>query len=288
MKPHIKKLVLAQQLAEITEHFIYADLAAIEKDPHNQKVLTQISKDELAHYDLLKKYTETEIKPDRFRIFRYKLIARIFGLTFGLKLMERGEGDAQDIYNHIAEELPEVSKIVADEERHELELLDTLNEKKLKYVGSVVLGLNDALIELLGVLAGLTFAFQSGEIVAIAGLITGIAAALSMGASEYLSTKNEETTQSPITASLYTMLAYLFTVIILITPFFILTNKFHSLGMAVISALIIIAAFNFYISVAQNKNFKKRFFEMASLSLGVALISFLIGIAVRTWLGIDI
>ena len=88
MRPHIKKLILSQQLAEITEHFIYADLAAIEKDPHNKKVLTQISKDEHAHYDLLKKYTRTEIQPDRFRIFRYKLIARIFGLTFGLKLME--------------------------------------------------------------------------------------------------------------------------------------------------------------------------------------------------------
>jgi VIT1/CCC1 family predicted Fe2+/Mn2+ transporter len=46
--------------------------------------------------------------------------------------------------------------------------------------------------------------------------------------------------------------------------------------------------FNYYISVAKDYNFKKRFLEMASISLGVAGISFLVGIAVKYFFGIEV
>jgi len=42
-------------------------------------------------------------------------------------------------------------------------------------------------------------------------------------------------------------------------------------------AILIILVFNFYISVAKDLPFKQRFFEMAGISLGVAVISFIIG-----------
>jgi len=51
--------------------------------------------------------------------------------------------------------------------------------------------------------------------------------------------------------------------------------------------VVIIALFNFYISVAKNQPFGKRFFEMAGLSLGVAAFSFLIGFLISNWLGVD-
>ena len=56
----------------------------------------------------------------------------------------------------------------------------------------MVLGLNDALVEFTGALAGYTFALQNTLLVAMTGLITGVAASLSMATSEYLSTKSEE------------------------------------------------------------------------------------------------
>lgn len=62
-----------------------------------------------------------------------------------------------------------------------------IKEEKIGYVGSMVLGLNDALVELTGVLAGLTFTLQNTRLIGTAGLITGVAAALSMASSEYLS-----------------------------------------------------------------------------------------------------
>jgi VIT1/CCC1 family predicted Fe2+/Mn2+ transporter len=129
---------------------------------------------------------------------------------------------------------------------------------------------------------------QNTRLIALTGLITGIAAALSMAASEYLSTKSEGTEKNPITASLYTGSAYIITVVILIIPYLIFSNYYVCLGCALAGAVLIIAVFNFYISVARDAPFKKHFFEMAGLSLAVALFSFLIGYLLRTFLGIDI
>ena len=55
-------------------------------------------------------------------------------------------------------------KIAEDEERHEQKLLAILDEERLQYVGSMVLGLNDALVELTGTLAGLTLALQNTKL----------------------------------------------------------------------------------------------------------------------------
>jgi VIT1/CCC1 family predicted Fe2+/Mn2+ transporter len=60
------------------------------------------------------------------------------------------------------------------------------------------------------------------------------------------------------------------------------------LGCTLVCTVLIIALFNYYISVAKDVPFGRRFFEMAGLSLGVAAFSFLIGLLIRTFLGIDI
>ena len=52
--------------------------------------------------------------------------------------------------------------------------------------------------------------------------------------------------------------------------------------------LLIILAFNYYISVAQDLPFWKRFGEMVVISLGVAALSFLIGLAAKQLLGINV
>jgi VIT1/CCC1 family predicted Fe2+/Mn2+ transporter len=94
-----------------------------------------------------------------------------------------------------------------------------LDEELLRYAGSIVLGLNDALVELTGALAGFTLALQNTRLIALTGLITGVAAALSMAASEYLSTRSEGGGRSPLRASLYTGTAYIITVFLLILPY---------------------------------------------------------------------
>jgi VIT1/CCC1 family predicted Fe2+/Mn2+ transporter len=212
----------------------------------------------------------------------------VFGFTFGFKLMELGEEKAQVNYAKIADELPEARDVIRDEDEHENKLLDMLDEESLMYSGSVVLGLNDALVELTGALAGLTLAFRDVRIIALSGLVTGIAASLSMAASEYLSTASENTDKHPIRAAVYTGIAYIVTVALLILPYLLLHNEFVALAVSLVTSVLIIALFNFYTSVAQNKNFWKNFLQMAGVSLGVAAFSFLIGFLINNWLGVDV
>ena len=120
------------------------------------------------------------------------------------------------------------------------------------------------------------------------GLITGIAASLSMAASEYLSTKQEETEKNPLKASVYTGITYIGTVILLILPYLIFSNIYLCLSWVLIGALLAILIFTFYISVAKGLDFRKRFLEMAGISLGVALVNFIVGLAIRKIFGIEV
>jgi VIT1/CCC1 family predicted Fe2+/Mn2+ transporter len=276
------------QRIEITEHHIYARLARSVKDSENSEILEQIADDELRHYQDWKKYTQRDIKPNGWEIWKYYLISRLFGFTFGIKLMERGEENAQENYGLLKGKIPDIDKWIHDEEVHEQKLLAMLDEERLRYAGSVVLGLNDALVELTGALAGLTLALQNVKLIALSGLITGIAASLSMAASEYLSTRSEVTDKHPVRAAVYTGIAYIITVTLLVLPYLLIQNYIIDLVITLTVAVLIIAAFNYYISVAKDEPFRPRFLEMAGLSLGVATFSFIIGFFIRQWLGVDI
>jgi VIT1/CCC1 family predicted Fe2+/Mn2+ transporter len=286
--PEIRKKMLAMQKGEITEYHIYSRLAEVTTDPHNREIVQQIARDEREHYRRLKKYTGEEVKPNRLRIRFYYWIARLLGLTFGMQLMERGEESAQEAYAPIVEEFPELQDIILDEDRHEEEILAMLDEETLQYAGSVVLGLNDALVELTGTLAGLTFAFQNTELIALSGLITGIAASFSMAASEYLSSRADGDEENPTKSALYTGVAYILTVFLLILPYLLLDNYLLCLVLTLVIAVLIIAIFNYYLAVAKGFSFRKRFFEMAGISLGVALFSFGVGYAIRAVFGVEV
>ena len=168
------------QRNEITEYHIYKRLAKRAKGK-NAEILNEIAGDELKHYHFWEKYGGDSIHPNRWKVFIYYWITTLLGLTFGIKLMEKGEDGAQASYREATEYIPEAKKIVEEEDEHEQKLIGMLKEKKLGYIGSIVLGLNDALVELTGALAGLTLALQNTRLIAVAGLITGIAAAFSMG-----------------------------------------------------------------------------------------------------------
>ncbi len=291
MDQKLKKSLLNLQKNELSEYLVYKKLASQLKDNHNREVLERIANDELEHFKFLKKYTNEDVKPRRFKIFWYVLISRIFGLSFGLKLMEKGEDLASRIYDDLASQIPDIASLSVEEQRHEKELLDILSEERLEYAGAMVLGLNDALVELTGALAGLTFALQNAQLVAITGFVTGIAASLSMAASGYLSSKEEadqNEAKSPLKAALYTGVAYVITVLLLIAPYFIFENIFVSLWVMLLIGIMIIFGYTFYITTAKNLNFWKRFLEMAAISLTVALISFFVGIIMKKTFGVDL
>ena len=277
------------QQNEIDEMQIYQQIAANLKNEEDRKILLQIAKEEEIHAKLWEQYTGNQPKPRKFKVFKTVLLAKIFGYTFALKMMENGEDKADKAYAALIAEIPEAQKISEDEERHEQALLAMLDEERLQFVGSMVLGMNDALVELTGTLAGLTFALQNNRLVALSGLITGISATFSMTASAYLSAKSENDPQA-LKSSAYTGIMYLITVALMSLPFLLLPPKAYLPALAVLLmiVLLIILIFNYYISVAKNYHFRQRFLEMLIISGSVAVLSFIVGLLVKAWLGIDI
>jgi VIT1/CCC1 family predicted Fe2+/Mn2+ transporter len=288
LTPKLKRSILNLQRGEITEMIIYRRLADVVVDHNNRAILNHIADDERRHYEFWRDMTGTDLGPGRLRVFFYYVMARTLGITFTLKLLERGEESAQVAYAQLSGAVPDVRKIIADENEHEKELVDLIDEERLRYVGSMVLGLSDALVELTGTLAGFTLALSNAKVIAAAGLITGIAAALSMAASEFQSTRSEGNEKNPLKASVYTGVVYLGTVLLLVVPFLLLSVPLVSLALTTGIALIIIISFTFYLSVAQDLPFFRRFVEMAVIIFGVATLSFLIGWAVKAVFNINI
>lgn len=283
------KIIKKMQQGELNESIIYAEIAKFAKGEENRKTLLRLAEEERAHYEIWKHYTGIEMKPQKRKIFKYKMLAKILGFTFAVKLMENGEENAQKEYNILREEVEESETIRKEEEEHEAALLHMLDEERLQYVGSMVLGMNDALVELTGSLAGFTFAMQNTRLIALSGLIMGISATLSMASSEFLAAKSEGRTDA-FKSCCYTGVAYLITVALLIAPYLLFESSRFMLALLamILMVVLIIAGFTYYISVAKGEAFKPRFLEMFFISIGVAVISFVVGILAKSLLGVDL
>ena len=283
------EIIRKMQQNEITESVIYKEISKFAKGDGNKQVLLRLSNEEKAHYEIWKKYTGEEMKPQGLKVFKYKMLARILGFTFAVKLMENGEEFAQDEYALLADEVEESVMIREQEEEHENALLAMLDEEVLQYVGSMVLGLNDALVELTGSLAGFTFAMQNTGLIALSGLIIGISATFSMASSEFLAARSEGRSDA-LKSCAYTGVAYLITVVLLITPYLLLPNEAYmiALGCMLAIVILIIAGFTYYTSVAQDEPFGSRFKEMTIISVSVAVLSFVVGVLAKKFLGVDL
>ncbi len=283
-----------QMFTELQQHeldgaALYARISKMAKTPEERETLLAISRDEYRHAATFAKYSGHTLKPRRFFVNALWFLARILGYTFIIKYLERGEDKNINLYQKEIDCIPELAAILADEEAHEEQLLGMLDEERLHYVGDMVLGMNDALVELTGALAGYTLAMQNTGVIAMAGLITGVSATLSMTASGYLSSR-EAGEKNPAKSSAYTGIAYLITVALLIIPYLLFPSGsyFWALGVTLFIALAIIAGFNYYTSVVRDRPFRRSFLAMAAISLGVAAISFGVGLLVKNVLGIDL
>ncbi len=285
----VRKIAQTMQQNELTESVIYEKIARFAKGEENRQTLLRLAREESAHYDIWKRYTGQEMKPQRGKIWKFTLLARLLGFTFAVKLMERGEAHAQEEYALLAQEIPESVQIRQQEEEHEQTLLGMLDEERLQYVGSMVLGLNDALVELTGSLAGFAFALQNNRLIALSGLIVGISATFSMASSEFLAARSEGRTDA-LKSCTYTGVAYLITVVLLIAPYLLfgVSQYIPALICMLAVVVLIIAGFTYYTSVAQDQPFRSRFLEMALISIGVAVISFVVGILAKKFLGVDL
>lgn len=280
---------LKQLQGEINDSTIYSILAQREKNPHNAEVLREIAAQEMRHYQFCEKITGERRTAQTLVVWFYVILVKIFGSSFALKLMESREVDAQQFYSDIQTLYPEAEAIYQEESQHETQLITMLEDPVLVNAGGIVLGMNDALVELTGALSGIALAFDNVRVIGATGFIMGVAASLSMAGSAYLESKENPAPEiNPLTYSLYTGFSYIITTLLLISPFFI----FSSVALAIIAmfcgALAEILLYNFYISVAKDLKFLPRVIQMCSITFGVAIISFGIGLLVKQYFGLDV
>lgn len=283
------RMMREMQQNEADESEIYRRIAARAKDQKNREVLLRLSREENTHAAAWQAHTGLQLRPRAGRVFFRMLVVRLFGFTFAIKQMENGEGTAQEKYERLARDVPEAKQIQQQEKEHENALIGLLDEERLRYVGSMVLGLNDALVEMTGTLAGLTLAMQNTRLIALSGLITGISATLSMAASEFLSAKSEGRADAA-KSSVYTGVTYLVAVALLILPYLLFAPRYYlpALGVMLGIVILILVVFNYYIAVAKDMSFGKRFGQMACISLGVAALSFLAGLFMKNVMNVNL
>ncbi len=259
----------------------------------NADLLHRIAELEKNHVRILEKYIGP-VPPKENRIERLLLKTKLLGFTFTVKRMEMIQEKiiTPSVRRDLVEIIPELEEIFIEEDMIDEDIITLLEEERLIYVSSMVLGLNDALVEFTGAIAGFTFAMRNNKIIAMAGIITGISASMSMAASEYLSTRadGKDSKKNPLKAAVITGVAYVVTVMFMVLPYLLLPKDdyFYSLGIMLTVVIAIIAFFSYYVSVTRSERFVDHFRVMAVVSLSVAFISFIIGVVVKNALGIEL
>lgn len=256
----------------------------------NKRTLLTLAEVEDNDFDILAQYTGIEkIHTSHIHLWGFRLARFFFGYTFCVAMVERfehriGHRKASETVFRYYPFLED--QMASNEDYNSIQDL-MADDLQLKKIGAMSLGINDALIELLGALAGFTITFGSSSIIAATGLVTGTAASLAMGTTSYLTARQSEE-ESPLSSGYFTALTYLIVVIFFVLPFLFISNPYVAMGLVVIIALIVIVLFSFYVSVVKGQRFIQRTIEMASLSLGVSMASFLIGYLIKKIFNIDV
>ncbi len=267
---------------EYRDFMVYQALAQIEPDLNLKKTLTELSEHERQHYIFWSEISgQKDFRVGKAYLLLYKLARKILGLTFTAKFLEMHEKKSIEGYQNFAlTAAPEIRQklkdIIQNDIDHEREHISQIHEEKIQFISSIILGLNDALIELSGALVGFTFALREPRLIVVTGLITGIAASLSMAASAFMQARYEPD-KNPKKAAFYTGISYIIVVMLLVLPFLLLSSSITAMTIMLSVAILIITFVSFYVSVLFERNFVKQLSIMLLFSLGVAAITFGIG-----------
>ena len=281
----MKPTYIAYAQNELTEHIIYGKLAAIEKRSENKALLLKLSAQEKSHYEFWRTLVpDSEIKPRSFGIFVIPALRRVLGITFTIKFLESHEKNAVGRYQAILPHIPpshraQFETIIKDEQFHEQSFIAQVKEKRIAYLGFIALGLADAIVEITGVHAGFLGVTGSTLVAGISGVIVGFAAAISMGSASYLQAK-QDPDKSAVVSAFATGISYLFSVILLALPYFLIAAMLPAFILSTSVGIILLAGFTFYGAVVFDRTFLREFGESVGLMLGTALATFMLGTAV--------
>ena len=171
MNESTKKELMRLQAEKATEQAIYAQLSSITKSVKTRNVLKDMAAREEAHVGMLRELTGELVTENAGKVARYVFLAKRLGYNFALRKLQKGEAKRVKHYRKLQDHNPDgFASIIVDEEKNKKDMVELIDKKELEYVGSIVLGMNDALVEHSGSLAGLTLAFQDTRLIASDGL----------------------------------------------------------------------------------------------------------------------
>ena len=153
--------------------------------------------------------------------------------------------------------------------------------------GAIVLGMHDALVSQTGIIAGLAFSVNDRYLIVMTGVISAVAAGLSMAASNYLAQKTNQSAHA-IRDGIVTGITYLAVSILLIVPFLMTENVRAAMTSAFIIAIIIIILCNWGICRANGNRFWRHTIEMLVICVMVSIVAFVIGELAKHFLGVVI
>lgn len=199
-----KKMIEDFYIDELTDHEIYESLAAMERDPKTKEILKEIAETEARHAEYWRrKADEAGIQLRRRvsmrKVLLYKALRRLFGLGIVLKLREKDEENAVNMYVNarVKSNDQTMDPILEDEIIHEDYFIEAATggfSQRLGNLRDTIYGMSDGLVEVLSAIAGLVPVIGDPLLIAVAGAIVGIAGTLSMSIGAYLGTKAEEDT----------------------------------------------------------------------------------------------
>ncbi len=298
MTTNLTAIAAEQAAEELFAWRIYTALAQRMTDVENTRRLKELAAQERQHCDFWLDVIGRPESSIRTPGVKYRLLliaSRVLGPAFTIRWLERGEDKAIKSYGDLLgehaltpEQRARIERMLTEEQEHEEFLATGVKDERRQYLGAAVLGLNDALVELTGGLTGLVSSIGDPKLIGFAALVVGIAASMSMAASNFLSVDiGEADDVKPGKAAAYTGTAYIVVVIALVLPFFLLGDRHTALLLSWAAGVVVIAAFSFYSSVMQGVSFVRRFGVMLALGVGVAIASYFIGRVLGAIIGIE-
>jgi VIT1/CCC1 family predicted Fe2+/Mn2+ transporter len=299
---------------EIRDTEVYSSLSKRESNPEIRKLLQKLSEMEKKHARiwgmLLEDQGERTGNPKfmNLRTIAMLMIRRVFGIALVVKFLESSEKSGLVAYRKALrnqylgpKERKYTREIIKDEEFHQEALAKQVNKYKgdLRYTQSIVLGLNDGLVEILAVVAGIATVATNGFIVVIMGMIAGISGTLSMAGGVYLSSKSERLVENdaemkdtrkilPIREAYYTGVCYFAGALLAVLPFILGLSGIGGVLLSIILVGIALVIASAVIAIISETSIRRRSLEMLAISLGAALVTILFGIFARTYFGFSV
>lgn len=160
--------------------------------------------------------------------------------------------------------------------------------KTKEYVKSAMFGLNDALVSTTGVIAGISFGTSEKKVVVLAGIVTILVEALSMGAGEYMSAhaveqfekSNSETKFNSIKSGLVMWVGYTLGGMVPLIPIMLLPINLGRYA-AIIATLMGLLALGYYKAKVVKANAFRSALEVFALGGLTTIIGVIAGIVLK-------